>query len=161
MRKTSLYLDTSVISEVDADSMRGKITREFFRVVAESNEYELVISPVTMDELLNSPLEKRNKFVVFLKNTPHRVLSANQDAENLAWLYVMEEVLTDNHIYDLMHLAYAVVFRCDYVISWNMRHIVHPKTISRVNNVNMLNNFNRIMISTPQLFTGEIENANN
>jgi hypothetical protein len=156
MRKIRLYLDTSVISEIDTDSYRGKITREFFRIVAESsNDYELVISPVTMEELLDSPLEKRDKFIVVLKNNFHIKLPSNQDAENLAWLYVVENVLSDHHINDLTHIAYAVVFRCDYVVSWNMKHIVHPKTINGVNNVNILNNFNRIMIATPQLFTGE------
>ncbi|MDR1963304.1 MAG: hypothetical protein LBQ50_05960 [Planctomycetaceae bacterium] len=54
-----------------------------------------------------------------------------------------------------MHIAYADVSRCDYVISWNMKHIVRPKTISGVNNVNFHNNFNQINIATPQLFTGE------
>jgi predicted nucleic acid-binding protein len=162
MRKTNLYLDTSVISAIDTDSFRGKITREFFRVVTQAaNDYELVVSPVTMKELLDASPEKCDRFTAFLENTPHRVLPANQDAENLAWLYVMENILTDNHISDLTHIAYAVVFRCDYVVSWNMRHIVHPKTISGVNNVNVLNNFNHIMIATPQLFTGEIDNANN
>jgi hypothetical protein len=161
MRKIALYLDTSVISEVNINSIRGKITREFFRVVANNSEYELVISPITMLELLNSPKEKRDQFIAFLTNTPHRELATNQDAENLAWNYVMENVLSDNHITDLTHIAYAVVFRCDYVISWNMKHIVHPKTINGVNNVNLFNNFRSIMIATPQLFTGEIDNANN
>jgi hypothetical protein len=160
MKKIRLYLDTSVISEIDTDSWRGKITREFFRIVAQTNEYELVISPVAITELFDSPPEKRDKFIAFVANTPHIELPINQDAENLAWLYVLEDVLTDNHINDLTHIAYAVLSRCDYVISWNMRHLVNPKTINRVNDVNLLNHFYCIFISTPQLFTGEF-NANN
>jgi hypothetical protein len=161
MKKIRLYLDTSVISEFDTNSYRGKITREFFRIIAEnSNDYELVISPITITELFDSPPEKRDKFITFLANTPHIELPFNQEAESLAWLYVVEEVLTDNHIDDLTHIAYAVLSRCDYVISWNMRHLVNPKTINSVNNVNLLNHFYCIVISTPQLFTGEF-NANN
>jgi hypothetical protein len=159
--KLRLYLDTSTISEFDVESPRGEITREFFRIVAENpDEYELAISAVTMEELLDSPQDKREKFIVFLEDIRHTVLTVNQEAINLAWIYVVENVLTDNHIDDLMHIAYAVVSRCDYVISWNMKHIVRPKTISGVNEVNFHNKFNSIMIATPQLFTGEIYDAN-
>jgi predicted nucleic acid-binding protein len=160
MRRLRLYLDTSTISEIDAESPRGEITREFFWIAVENpDEYELVISPVTMEELLDSPRNKREKFTVFVENTQHTALTVNQEAINLARIYVVENVLTDNHIDDLMHIAYAVVSRCDYVISWNMKHIVRPKTISGVNEVNFHNKFNSIMIATPQLFTGDIHNA--
>ena len=36
MRKLRLYLDTSVISDIDAAAERGAMTREFFRIVAQN-----------------------------------------------------------------------------------------------------------------------------
>ena len=54
MRKTRLYLEASPIIMVapDQDPIRRDITKEFFRIVAEnSSEYELFISPVTVNEL--------------------------------------------------------------------------------------------------------------
>ena len=54
MRKTRLYLDTSLIAMVgpDQDPIRQAITNEFFRTVSErSDEYELCVSRVTIDEL--------------------------------------------------------------------------------------------------------------
>ena len=85
----------------------------------------------------------------------HVELPENLEAENLAWIYVVEDVMTDNHINDLTYVAYAVTARCDYIISWNMRHLVNVRTIGRVNEVNTLNNFPRIFIATPVLITGE------
>ena len=54
MRKTRLYLEASPIIMVapDQDPIRQAITKEFFRIVAEnSDEYELFVSPVTIEEL--------------------------------------------------------------------------------------------------------------
>lgn len=160
MRKLRLYLDTSVISDIDAlaDSERGVITKEFFRIVAENpDEFELIISPMTTAEIDDTPEPKLTLLTTFLKRLVPVRLPENPEAENLAWIYVLENVLSANHIDDLMHVAYAVTARCDYVISWNMRHLVNPKTISRVNEVNALEKFSHIIIATPLLITGEKE----
>ncbi len=163
MRKQRLYLDTSVISDIDApqESIRGRITKEFFRIVVENpEEYELVISPTTLEEIQESPEVKRALLVAFLDSISHTELPKNPEAENLAWIYVIEDVLSDNHIDDLKHVAYAVTARCDYIISWNMRHMVNPRTIARVNEVNVLENFSRIILATPLLITGEFPHVN-
>ncbi len=162
-RKLRLYLDTSVISMIDTppESERGNITKEFFRMVADTpDEFELFISPATQEELDEAPDAKQIQFATFLRSTAHVMLPENDDAENLAWIYVVENVLRANHIDDLRHVAYAVMARCDYIISWNMKHLVRPRTITRVNEVNFVNNYPRIIIATPQLITGEIDHAN-
>ena len=69
-------------------------------------------------------------------------------------LYVIDGVLSDNHIEDLTHVAYAVVSRCDYVITWNMRHLANERTVSRINNVNAIENDWKIYIATPDFLTG-------
>ena len=74
-------------------------------------------------------------------------------------LYVAAEVLSSKHINDLRHVAYAVTSRCDYIVSWNMRHLVRLWTIDRVNAVNFENHYPKIMIVTPEFITGELYNA--
>ena len=158
MRKLRLYLDTSVISDIDApeDSQRGAITKEFFRIVTkETDDYELYISPVTLEEIHEASEEKQSLLIAFLKKLPHIEIPKNEAAENLAWIYVLENVLSENHIDDLTHVAYAVSMRCDYVISWNMKHLVNARTISRINEVNVIENCPKIFIATPIIVTGE------
>lgn len=163
MRKLRLYLDTSVISDIDApaESERGAITKEFFRIVAEKpEEFELFISPTMLEEIDEAPKEKRFLLMAFLNSISYVELPKSLEAENLAWIYVLENVLSDNHIDDLTHVAYAVTARCDYVVSWNMKHLVNVRTIARINEVNVLENFPRIMIATPLLITGEKSHEN-
>jgi len=158
MRKTRLYLDTSPIIMIgpDQDPIRRAITEEFFRTVAEKpDEYELYISPVTMKELRAvKSEEKRKASTDFLNATKHTELPQDDVAENLAWIYVTEGVLTQTHIDDLTHVAYAVAAHCDYVITWNMRHLANDRTVSRVNIVNAIENYGKIFIATPEFITG-------
>jgi predicted nucleic acid-binding protein len=84
-------------------------------------------------------------------------LPRQSEADDLAKLYVSEEILSEKHIDDLTHVAYAVLARCDYIISWNMKHLVRIRTIDRVNAVNFLYHYPGINIVTPEFITGVIQ----
>ena len=158
MRKTRLYLEASPIIRVDdSDSpIRQAITKEFFRIVAEQpDDYELFVSPVTIEELEDAKTEeKRLASAKFLNSIAHTKLPRNNTAENLAWTYVAEGVLTHNRIDDLRHVAYAVTSQCDYIITWNMGHLAKERTVSRVNAVNVAENYGKIYIASPEFLTG-------
>ncbi|MCL2623049.1 MAG: hypothetical protein FWD31_05210 [Planctomycetaceae bacterium] len=160
-RRLRLYLDTSVISHWDAGDRRGGITREFFRVVqVRPDEYELVVSPMTIQELTAAPDPKRRILFAAMQMMGCSELSEHDGAKDLAQLYISEGVLGASHINDLTHVAYAVLARCDCIISWNMRHLVHIRTIDRVNAVNFLFHYPGINIVTPEFITGVTFNDN-
>ena len=158
MRKTRLYLEASpiIMVEPDQDPIRRGITEEFFHIVAEkSDEYELIISSVTLGELDDTESEeKRKSSADFLKKIEYTKVSQNDIAENLAWIYVADGVMSQNRLADLRHVAYATVFGCDYIITWNMRHLANERTVSRVNTVNTTENYGKIYIATPEFLTG-------
>ena len=157
MRKTRLYLDTSPIIMVTPgqDPIRQAITKEFFRIIMDNpDEYELFLSPVTVAELDKAKTEtKRKANAAFLETINYIVFPESDDADNLACVYAIDGVLSQANIDDLRHVAYAVVFRCDYVVSWNMRHLANDRTETRVNCVNATENYAKITIVTPEHFT--------
>ncbi|MGL4594772.1 MAG: hypothetical protein ACRCUY_08605 [Thermoguttaceae bacterium] len=158
MRKLKLYLDTSVISNIDAPHVPDKevITQQFFQMVTEhADEYELFISPMGITEIENCPKSKRSLFSAFLSRLEYTEIQESKEAKDLSQLYVTHGVLGERHIKDLTHIAYAVIARCDYIISWNMKHFVRIQTISRVNEVNFLYHYPNIFIATPLIITGE------
>jgi hypothetical protein len=57
-----------------------------------------------------------------------------------------------------MHIAYATIARCDFIISWNFKHFVNPKTIVRVRYVNTVNNYQTPSILSPLDIIGELFN---
>lgn len=158
MRKLKLYLDTSVISHIDAphNPNAQAVTKRFYQFVeTHENEYELVISPMVQREVMNCPEPKRSKLLDLLEDLYFVVLSESEEVETLVNLYLEENVLAPKHFRDLTHIAYAVVARCDFIISWNFEHFVNTRTISRVNIVNRFNNYSDVMIISPHLILGE------
>ena len=157
MRKIKLYVETSpiiMIAGSDQDPIRQAITKEFFRIVAEkSDEYELLISPVTIEELNAGDPDQRSASELFLTTFDYTELSYSDESENLAWIYAGEGVLSQSHINDLRHAAYAVVLRCDYVVTWNMRHLANDRTENRIKRINALENYSPISLITPEHFT--------
>ena len=159
MRKIRLYLEASPIIRVDDNNspIRQAITKEFFRIVAEKSEtYELFLSPVTIGEIdtAKTTEEKRKAATNFLKTIQYTELSPSDEVEHLARNYVAGGVLSEKHIDDLTHVAYAVVSRCDYIITWNMGHLANEQTVRLVNIVNAAENYGRIFITTPEFLTG-------
>ena len=146
--------------EPDQDPIRQAITEEFFRIIVKrADEYELFVSPVTIDELQAGEDVADQESVLFLNSLPHTELEQNREAENLAQIYVANGVLAKKHLNDLRHVAYAVVSRCDYVVTWNMKHLANHQTFSKVKAVNTSENYGIILLEPPTFFTkGETSN---
>ena len=87
--------------------------------------------------------EKRKASADFLQTIQFTRLPENDEAENLAWIYTIDDVMSVARMDDLRHVAYAVVAHCDYIITWNMRHLAREQTVRRVNAVE---NYGKIFI---------------
>ena len=127
MRKSRIYLDTSVLSTIDAPHLPYKeaVTKAFFRMMREKpDDYEVIISPVSLDEIFDAPEDIAERSLAILESVKAIEVPKRDEAETLARLYVEAKALSDKHFNDLRHVAYAVTERCDYIVSWNMRHIV-------------------------------------
>ncbi|GHT41367.1 hypothetical protein FACS189443_3050 [Planctomycetales bacterium] len=157
-----IYSDTSVISCIDAPDTpeRENNTRRFFQFVRDNaDEYELVISSVTVAELQKTPQPRYKLLMDFLQASKYTLLTDSDEADDLAEHYVQDGVLSDKHKDDLAHIAYSVLAKCDFIVSWNMKHFVNPKTIMRVNAVNEKYGYPKVMITTPVLFLGDDSDA--
>lgn len=146
-----IYLDTSVVSMLD-DSLRGIVTREFFNF-AKQQQYDFAVSEVVNTEIGDiSEAAKRETILQFLETLNCAFLPYSEESHRLAWKYVLDGVLTDNHIDDLTHVAYATVHKCDMIVSWNRKHIAKPIKVQKLNACNIKNNYSMIAIYTPQEF---------
>jgi len=54
-----------------------------------------------------------------------------------------------------LHIAYAVVYNCDVIVSWNFKHMVNFRTIDRVRIVNAINRYREIAICSPTMMLKE------
>lgn len=152
-RKTKIYLDTSVISHLDAADVpeRMQHTHEFWERVKLGLEFEIYISELTERELYRCPEPKRSLLVESLQEIVYTLLEENDEVEQLADEYLRNHVLPPACRDDLLHVAYAVVHQCDCIVSWNFKHLVNHKTMDQVNATNLFCKYQFIKILSPEM----------
>ena len=72
------------------------------------------------------------------------------DADELAMKYAEACFLSEKAFDDLTHVAVATVSRMDFLVSWNLKHIVKVKTIAGINEVNLREGYRELKICTVQ-----------
>jgi hypothetical protein len=76
-------------------------------------------------------------------------LRKNDEVLELARKYLEAGILREKSFDDCQHIAYACVYDCDMLISWNFKHMVNIRTISGVKGVNALAGYREMPIFTP------------
>lgn len=158
MRKLKIYLDTSVISHLQADDVQDKMlkTLEFWKYI-ERGEYTVFISDLVVAEIEECPEPKKAFLEDNMNKAPLNVIEINEEITILADKYISEGIFSIKYRDDATHVAAASVLGCTAVISWNFKHIVKLKTIIGVNGINRLMGYGEIEIVTPETIIEEDE----
>jgi len=152
MKKLKIYLDTSVISHLDAPDTpeRQEDTRKLWAAI-QAGEYEVFTSPVVAQELSACDEPKLSFLSEQLRAIQFTELQATDEVMELAAQYLKAGILPPKSARDRQHIAYACVYNCDMVISWNFKHMVNYTTISGVKSVNALAGYKEMPIYTPTM----------
>lgn len=102
---------------------------------------------IYLTEIEPAPERVREFFARYAKVA--EVVSPNQAAIQLQGQYIKSGVVTEQSTGDALHMAVATVSRCDLIVSWNFKHIVHFDKIPKYNAVNILNGYSQIGIYSP------------
>ena len=149
MRKLKVYLETTLFNfYFDEDRDAHVDTVQLFKDIA-IGKYEAYTSLYVIDELQGAPGEKRDRMIALIEKYGIMVLSLNQEAEQLADVYVEQGVVPLKYRTDGVHIAVAAVNDLDMIISMNFQHIVKRKTKFRTGNINALNGYRSVEICTP------------
>ncbi len=156
MRTPILYLDTSVLGGYFDDEWKQP-TQALWRQM-EAGMWQFVTSLVTAEELNEAPERVRDLFnTTFMAD---EVLSVTEEMDRLATTYVMQGVVTAKYEDDARHVAVCTVNRCDFLVSWNFRHMVNVQRETAFNGVNMLKGYSPIRIVNPLEIIYGNENEN-
>jgi len=156
MRKLKLYLDTSVISHLDAPHKPNEMveTLALWEYLKIRVDVEIVISELTLRELSRCSQPKLQFVLEKLNEFDYLLLEVSEDDRNLANHYLGNAVLTEKSIDDLTHIAIATLNDCRYILSWNFKHFVNPKTINAVYAINRMKNLPEVNIVSPSMMLG-------
>lgn len=158
MRKERIYLDTSVISYLDQQDSPEKMeeTQTFWNIL-KMGMYEVIVSDLAVIEIEKCTYEKAQKLLKYIDSILFTPAELNEESEILANNYLEYAVLTEKSLIDCQHIALASIYECDYIVSWNFKHMANIQTMKKVNVVNVLNGYKEIKIYPPTEFLYEVK----
>ena len=156
MRKLKIYLDTSVISHLQQEDVPEKMreTRELWELFKTRKDIEIVISDLVVREIYRCREPKRSFLFNEMSNLPYTFIKTTDEEKDLANTYLRSGVLKEKSFDDLTHIATATLNECRYIVSWNFKHFVNPKTINAVNTVNLSLHLSQVSIFSPNMMLG-------
>lgn len=152
MQKLKVYLDTSVISYLIQEDVPEKMadTRKLWEMFKDA-KYDVYLSTVTLDEVEDCPEPKRGEMYDYLEQIDYTPIEITDDMLDIAQQIINMGILTKKNYDDCQHIAAAVIYGCDCIISWNFKHIVNIKTIRGVRAITNFKGFKPIEILNPSV----------
>ena len=152
MKRLKIYIDTSVISHFDAPD-RPDWEQDTLKLWEDIRvrKFELFTSSVAIAELMKCHEPKRSSLLEHLGEIDYTELNETDEVLELANKYLDAGILRQKSFDDCQHIAYACVYNCDMIVSWNFKHMVNIKTISGVKSVNALAGYKEMPIYSPTM----------
>ena len=150
MNKLKVYLDTSVISHLMQEDVPEKMAENLkLWNMFKEGKYDVFLSTVTLQEIDNCPEPKRTELFKHLGEIDYTPIEITEDMSEVAQQLIDMGILTQKSYDDCQHIASAVIYGCDCIISWNFKHIVNIKTIRGVRAITNLKGYKPIEILNP------------
>lgn len=150
VRKLKVYLDTSVISYLAQEDAPEKMadTQKFWKRL-ENGDYEAFLSQTTIAEIDRCQEAKKAILYAYLNRIAYQRLPVGHATEDFAQRVIDSRILKPRSRDDALHIAAAVLGGCDYIASWNFKHLVNEKTIRGIRAIALMDGYGYIDIVTP------------
>ena len=138
MKKTKIYLDTTIINFIYADAHDYRdSTLVFFERLVKPKKADVYISNVVFDEINKTHnIVKKNKLLDAVKKYDLEALESNPESIRLSKIYLAEKIIPANKVEDAEHIGVATVFEMDILLSWNFQHLANYSRKQKVKLVN-------------------------
>ncbi len=146
MRPLRVFIDTSVFGGM-FDSEFAEDTRAFFDFV-DKGRFRLAISENVIKEITLAPDRVKHFFDAY--RTEMDCFMDSLEIQRLTDCYLQSKVLTYKSWADASYVAYATVYSCAGLVSWNYKHIVHKEKSMLFNVVNVSQGYQPLFIATPK-----------
>jgi len=152
MKKLKLYLDTSVISHLHQPDAPDKMADTLLLwEEIKAGLYDVVISDVTLEEISRCTPEKQELLISYLSEIQYTIIHGESEIFNVADIIIQMGILRPKSYDDCVHIASAVISECDYIVSWNFKHMVNVKTINGVRAISLLHGYKQVDIIQPAM----------
>jgi hypothetical protein len=153
MDKSSVYIETSIVSYLAADPSRHPVTLRNQQLTHEwwnthRERYALYTSTAVTGEAAegDSRMVERRRALL----SPIPLLAESADVQALADHLRKTVPLPPRADTDAAHVAYAAVYGMAYLLTWNCRHIANPRLIPRIARICASRGFECPVLCTPE-----------
>jgi hypothetical protein len=123
-----------------------QITHEWWREAG--GRFDVYISEAVLAEIRAGDPDAAARRLAIVDGLP--ILALNEDVRTLVRAYDQRLRLGEGARADLPHLAFAVAYAMDYLVTWNCAHLANGEVIHRLREVNV-----GLQRSTPIIVTPE------
>ena len=147
----TIYLETTIPSYLVARPSRDliiaahqQITHDWWRDAREF--FDVHISEAVLTEIRAGDPKFAAHRLAIVEGLP--ILEINDAVRNLVRIYAQRLGLTGRAQTDLPHIAFAVAYAMDYLVTWNCAHIANGAIIRRLVDIN-----SELYLHTPIIVT--------
>lgn len=160
MVKPRVYVETTIPSFYhEARTMADiQVRKEWTRLWWHDapGAYELVTSPAVLDELAAGLPETSARRLALVRDLP--VLPIEPAITEIVEAYVGHRLMPADPGGDALHLAVASYYKCDFLVTWNCRHLANANKFGHIRRVNtMLGLFVPALVTPLELLGGSHE----
>lgn len=145
-----VYIETTIPSfyynrrEEPEHVARCQWTRRFWADYR--HNFDLFTSPIVIAELRAGDHPNREEKLNLLKDVA--ILDYLQDVEQVGKIYVKNFLMPARTFADAIHMAFASVYQCDILLTWNCAHLANLNKRSHLETINA-----RLGLRTPLVVT--------
>ena len=151
-----VYMETSVIGAYfdERADIVSSAQRYWSRLWWDEvrDRYEVVISRVVVDELSHPNFPHSQEALDLVRVLPE--VPIEDAVRQIVQTYIQNRVMPANPVGDALHLALASLHKCDYLLTWNCKHIANPNKFRRIRMSNLLMGLYVPFLVTPNQLMG-------
>ena len=156
MKKT-VYIETTIPSfyhEIRTEPemvARKNWTREWWDF--HRKRYLPVVSEAVLDELKMGDYPNKDQILALLDNVP--LVLVEPAIIEIVVTYIEHQVMPQDPTGDALHLALASYHKCDFLLTWNCKHLANANKFEHIRRVNAILGLFSPSIVTPMELMGD------
>ena len=149
--KKKVYIETTIPSYLIARPSRDITLLYHQEIIKEwwekyKDNYEMFISEIVYEEASKGDKKYSKMRLDILKTI--NVLDNDDEVERITETYLDYFSFPKKSIRDASHIAYAVFYKMDFLLTWNYRHLANAEMRSMLHRIN-----NKLGYETPDVCT--------
>ena len=118
--------------------------------------YALVTSVAVLDELTRGDFPQKEQVLALVSALP--LVPVEEAIADIVRAYIEHKVMPSDPVGDALHLALASYHKCDFLLTWNCRHLANANKFGHIRRINaMLGLYVPLLVTPLELLGGSDE----